>query len=168
MTTQTPQLNVLTTVALKGVLEQLAPEFRAATGYDLAMRYGPGGVVMRWLREGAAADVIVVTPEGIETLVRDGLAVAGSGRSLGSSVVGAAVRAGANRPAIGTVEQFRDALLAAKSVAYTDPSTGAASGCRSATASASSTLCAPRRSSATAGQSRSSSRAAKPSWPSSS
>jgi molybdate transport system substrate-binding protein len=124
----TQHLVVLPTVALMGLLEQLAPEFLAATGHGLTMRYGPGGVVMRWLREGAAGDVFVVTPDGVEALVGEGLAVAGSGRSLGSSVVGVAVRAGATRPAIGTVEQFRDTLMAAKSVAYTDPSTGAASG----------------------------------------
>jgi molybdate transport system substrate-binding protein len=122
------QLNVLTTVALKRIFEGLADEFRQATGYSLNLSFGPGGTVVKRVREKVAADVIVVTPDAIDMLVAEGLVVAGSGRTLGSSVVGVAVRAGAKRPAIGTVEQFRDALLEAKSVAYTDPSTGAASG----------------------------------------
>jgi molybdate transport system substrate-binding protein len=122
------ELNVLTTVALKRIFEGLAEEFHAATGYGLVMTYAPGGIVVKRVREGVPADIMVATPEAIATLVGEGLALAGSGRTLGSSVIGVAVRAEAKRPAIGTAAEFRAALIAAKSVAYTDPSTGAASG----------------------------------------
>jgi len=121
-------LKVFTTVALKGVLERIAPEFIQSTGFTLAMDYAPAGVVIRRMREGAQADVIVVTPDTWPALVKDGLGAAGTERDLASSVVGVAVKAGAPHPDISTAEAFKAALLASKSVAYTDPSTGAASG----------------------------------------
>ena len=68
-------LNVLASVALKGVLEQLAPEFRQSTGFGLAPVYAPAGVVVRRVREGVKADVIVVTPDTIEILIKEGFAV---------------------------------------------------------------------------------------------
>ena len=121
-------LHVFTSVALKGVLEQFGPEFRQSTGYGLAMTYAPAPVVVRRVREGVAADVLIVTPDSWPVLVRDGNAVAGTERDFAQSVVGVAVRAGAPHPKIGTADEFKETLLRAKSVAYTDPATGAASG----------------------------------------
>ena len=80
------------------------------------------------MREGRNTDVLVVTPDLFDELVQEGHCAAGTGRNIASSVVGVAVKAGAPRPDISTAEAFKQALLAAKSVAYTDPSTGAASG----------------------------------------
>lgn len=121
-------LQVFTSVALKGVLGELVPEFRRLTGLGLAMTYAPAPAVVRRMREGAAADVVIVTPESYPVLVRDGLALAGTERDIARSVIGVAVRAGAPQPRIGTPDELRATLLKAKSVAYTDPATGAASG----------------------------------------
>jgi molybdate transport system substrate-binding protein len=121
-------LQVFTTVALKGVLEQFGPEFRQSTGYGLTMTYGPAPVVVRRVREGTVADVLIVTPDSWSDLVREGNGIGGTGRDFATSVVGVAVRAGAPHPKIGTATEFKNALMQAKSVAYTDPATGAASG----------------------------------------
>ena len=121
-------LHVFTSVALKGVLEQFGPEFRHATGYRLTMTYAPAPVVVRRVSEGTAADVLIVTPDSWQTLVREGNGIVGTERDFATSVVGVAIRAGAPRPKIGTAEEFKTALMQAKSVAYTDPATGAASG----------------------------------------
>ncbi len=123
-----PALKIMTSVALKGVLAHLAPEFTQATGFGLSPTYAPAGVVVKRIREGAPADVVIVTPESFAVLVKEGHASAGSDRTIARSVIGMAVRAGAARPVIDTAERFREALINAKSVAYTDPSTGAASG----------------------------------------
>jgi molybdate transport system substrate-binding protein len=120
-------LKVFTTVALKGVLEALAPDVRRSHGLDIAMTIGPAGVVLKRVRAGEQHDVLVVTPDVAERMESEGLARAGSSRKIASSVVGVAVRAGAQRPAIATPDELKACLLAAKTVAYTDPSTGAAS-----------------------------------------
>lgn len=125
---QSGELKVLTSVALKGVLEQLAPELRQQTGCDLAMSYGPGGVVLRRVRTGDPGDVVVAPPEVVEALIGEGRIVAGSQRLIARSVIGVAVRSGTARPRIDTADEFRQALLQARSVAYTDPATAAASG----------------------------------------
>ena len=121
-------LNVMASVAFKGVLERFEPEYRQATGLGFAPVYAPAGTVVRRIRAGTTADVVVVTPDTMNLLIDGGLGVAGSERNIATSVIGVAVRAGAPKPKITTADDVRDALLAAKSVAYTDPSTGAASG----------------------------------------
>ena len=121
-------LNVMASVAFKGVLERFEPEYRQTTGLGFAPVYAPAGTVVRRVRTGATADVVIVTPDTMKLLIDEGLGVAGSERNIAKSVIGVAVRAGAPKPNIATADDLRDALVAAKSVAYTDPSTGAASG----------------------------------------
>jgi molybdate transport system substrate-binding protein len=121
-------LNVMASVAFKGMLERFEPEFRQSTGFGFAPVYAPAGTVVRRVRAGATADVVIVTPDTMRLLIEEGLSVKGSERNIASSVIGVAVRAGAPKPKIATADDLREALLAARSVAYTDPSTGAASG----------------------------------------
>jgi molybdate transport system substrate-binding protein len=121
-------LNVMASVAFKGVLERFEREYRQATGFGFAPVYAPAGTVVRRVRTGTTADVVIVTPDTMKLLIDEGLGVAGSERNIAKSVIGVAVRAGAPKPSIATADDLRDALVAAKSVAYTDPSTGAASG----------------------------------------
>src|SRR5882757_2232379 len=97
-------LNVMASVAFKGVLERFEPEFRQATGFNFAPVYAPAGTVVRRVRAGATADVVVVTPETMKLLIDESLAVAGSERNIASSVVGVAVRAGAPKPRIATAD----------------------------------------------------------------
>ncbi len=75
-------LVLLTTVALKGVLERIAPEFAKSTGFTFAPSWGPGGTIVNWMREGRSADVVVVTPDLFEDLVREGHCAAGPGIQL--------------------------------------------------------------------------------------
>ena len=121
-------LNLLVSVAFKGLLERLEPEYRQATGLGFAPIYKPAGTVVNLVRGGTPADLVIVTPDSWKTLVQYGSGAAGTERDIASSVIGVAVRAGAAKPAIGSAEDLRRALLAARTVAYTDPSTGAASG----------------------------------------
>jgi molybdate transport system substrate-binding protein len=121
-------LNVMVSVAFKGLLEQFEPEYRRTTGFGFAPVYAPAGTVVKRARAGEPADVLVITPETMKLMMDEGLGAVGSEHNIAKSVVGVAVRAGAPKPKIATAEDVRAALLAAKSVAYTDPSTGAASG----------------------------------------
>jgi molybdate transport system substrate-binding protein len=121
-------LNVMASVAFKGVLERFEPEYRQATGFGFAPVFAPAGTVVRRVRSGTTVDVVIVTPDTMKLLIDEGLGMAGSERNIATSVIGVAVRAGAPKPNVATADDLRDALLAARSVAYTDPATGAASG----------------------------------------
>jgi molybdate transport system substrate-binding protein len=121
-------LSLMASVAFKGLLERFESEYRQTTGFGFAPIYAPAGTVVRRVRSGTTSDLVIVTPETMKLLIDEGLGVAGSEHNVATSVIGVAVRAGAPRPKIDTPDDVRHALLAARSVAYTDPSTGAASG----------------------------------------
>jgi molybdate transport system substrate-binding protein len=118
---------VLTTPALTEVWHDLAPKFEA-TGHKLIPVYAPSGAITKRATEGEIHDVLFTTTAGVETLTKNGKLIAGTGTLIASSGMGVAVLKGAPKPDISTPEKFKQALLAAKAVAYTDPAAGGASG----------------------------------------
>ena len=77
---------------------------------------------------GEPADLVILPAAVIEALEKEGRFVAGSVADLGRTVTGVAVRSGAKPPDISTPAAFKQALLAAKGVAYSDPAAGGSSG----------------------------------------
>jgi len=100
---------VLSTLALKGVLEDTAPP-------GASIRYHSTQALLESLAAGEHADVVILTSEGIEKLAREGKV--GPALEVGTSGVGLAVRAGARKPDISTVANLEKTLLEAASVAH--------------------------------------------------
>ena len=111
-------LRLLSTLALKGAVERLAGQYLAATGVRLDADFAPTVGLLKRLREGEQADVLVLTREGLEELVAEGMVAAASQVDLARSWVGIAVKAGAPHPDIATETALRATLLGARSVAY--------------------------------------------------
>ena len=109
-------INVLSSHAVLGALSELVPQFERATGCRPSFSYEPANVVRRRIEAGEAFDVAIATRQVIDALTDAGKIVAASRIDLGRSGLGLAVRAGAPKPDIGTVEAFKRALLAAKSI----------------------------------------------------
>ena len=85
----------------------------------VAITFQSGVNVSARIREGAIADVVITTGTALDELAKEGKVVAGSRVDFVRARVGAAVRAGAPKPDIGTPETFnKSALLAAKSIGY--------------------------------------------------
>jgi len=101
-------LCVLSTLALKGVLEKLRPKAE--------LRFDATQAILKRIADGERADVLILTAEAIADLQKKGRVR--DVRPMGSSGVGVAVRAGAPRPDIGSVEAFWHALVSARSVAH--------------------------------------------------
>jgi molybdate transport system substrate-binding protein len=76
------------------------------------------------LARGEAADVVILDGAAADELGKRGLVRADSKVELARSLIGMVVRAGAAKPDIGSVETFRNTLLAAKSIAYSDSGSG--------------------------------------------
>src|SRR5438132_2849266 len=111
-------LRVLSTLALKGTVSGLAGQYAAAGGARIDADFAPTLALLERLRAGEAADVVILTREGVDEVARDGRVVAESCVDLARSWVGVAVKAGAAHPDIGTEAALRAALLGARSVAY--------------------------------------------------
>ena len=121
-------IKILGTIALKGVLTEYEPKFKAEHGVGFSYVWGPTGTVYDRLRAGEVHDVVIAVPDAIDTLISEGFVAPGTRQDFAKSVIGIAVKSGTPHPKIATVEDVKAALRNAKSVAYTDPATQAASG----------------------------------------
>jgi molybdate transport system substrate-binding protein len=110
------EIRVMSSNALKTSLEQLAPAFEKETGHKLTFTWGAGAPLKVEIEKGAGFDVAVLTTAAIDDLVKQGKLVGASRTVLAYSSVGVAVRKGAPKPDISTVDAFKRALLEAKSV----------------------------------------------------
>jgi molybdate transport system substrate-binding protein len=111
-------LRVLSTLALKGAVRGLAGQYQAAGGVRIDADFAPTLALLERLRAGEAADVVILTREGLDDVVREGRVAAESCVDLARSFVGIAVKAGAAHPDISTEAKLRAALLGARAVAY--------------------------------------------------
>jgi len=108
---------------------ELAPVFERASGHHLVTVRGPSvgdspEAIPTRLAAGQAADVVILDDASADDLATRGLVRADSKVVLGRSQIGMMVRAGAHRPDIASVDAFRAALLAARSIAYSDSTSG--------------------------------------------
>ena len=123
------QLNVITSGGFAAPLQELQPEFEKATGIKLTVTRGASqgsgpDTIGAQLGRGVPADVVIMSREGLDDLIAEKKVVAGSDVNLGQTPLGMAVRAGAPKPDISTVEAFKQTMLRAKSVTFPGSTTG--------------------------------------------
>jgi molybdate transport system substrate-binding protein len=122
------ELRVYCTIGVRSAAEALFTQFEAANGHKLDVTWGTAPMLVERIDGGATADVLILSRAGLESLAKQGKVVPGSEVPLASSGVGIAVKAGAPKPDISTPEALKQTLLATKSIAYSEPSAGGASG----------------------------------------
>jgi molybdate transport system substrate-binding protein len=115
------QLNVITSVGFEVAYNELVPVFQKSSGITVSTKHfasqgsGPDTIAAQ-LRAGAAADVVVLSKEGLGELLAEGRIIRASAVDLAQARLGVAVRAGTPKPDISTVEAFRHMLLRSKSI----------------------------------------------------
>jgi molybdate transport system substrate-binding protein len=109
---------LLSTIAAKAAVEEIAPAFERATGHHLNVRFGLGADLKTEIEKGAACDVALLTEAVIDDLIKQNRLTQASRAYVARSGVGIAVKLGAAVPTITTGEELKQALLAAKSIAY--------------------------------------------------
>ena len=107
---------VLSTHAVQDVLRELGPAFERASGARITIDYGPANALKRRIEEDAEFDVAIVTRPVIDVLAGQGKIRHETCIDIGQSGLGVAVRKGTVTPDVTTVDAFKRALLAAKSV----------------------------------------------------
>ena len=117
-------IKVMSAGAVKAMVELLGPEFERATGNRLDLNFGTAGALRDRVKNGETSDVIILSQSiiaGLGPLVTDVT-------DLGRTVTGVVVKEGATLPDISTPEAFKQALLKARAVAFTDPKSGGSGG----------------------------------------
>ncbi len=122
------ELSVYVPGGVRSAVEGAAIAFERQTGHTVKFTFGTGGGIQKQVVAGAPADVTVLPSKGVSELEKAGLVALDSRMDVGSVGVGVGIKAGTLRPKIGTPEEFREALLAAKSITYADPARGGTSG----------------------------------------
>jgi molybdate transport system substrate-binding protein len=111
-------VRLLSTLALMGAVRSLAGKYEAAGGARIDADFAPTLGLLDRLRDGDAADIVILTREGLAELAANGSVVAESCVELARSFVGLAVKAGAGHPDIATDAALRATLRGARSIAY--------------------------------------------------
>ncbi len=111
------EIKVLSGNGPKAAVIALCAQFEKATGARIDLRFGVNPEVKQKIEGGESFDVVVGNPPIVDALIKDKLVV-GPRSDIGRSGLGVAVKSGAPKPDIGTVEAFKKTLLAAKAVAY--------------------------------------------------
>jgi len=122
------EIRVLSSGSMKAALSQLLPDFEKSSGNTATIEYGPAGAIVGRIQKDDAADVVIVSRSQLQKLESNGKVVQGSLADIAGIALGVAIRKGAPKPDIGTVEAFKRALLSARSIGYRDPITGSTSG----------------------------------------
>lgn len=122
------EVRVLTAGAMKAVVQAMTPDFEQRTGHKITLDNDTAGGLAKRIGGGEAFDVAVITPRVVDDMIAAGKIAAGSRVALAKVGIGVAVKEGAAKPDISSVDAFKAALLAAKSVAYIDPKAGGSSG----------------------------------------
>jgi molybdate transport system substrate-binding protein len=112
------EIELMTTGAVEYILRDLIPPFERATGHKVNMTVFGTVIAVDKLKEGAPADLVLLNPDVLGDLQKAGKIVPGSITPAFHSRAGVAVRAGAPKPDIGTVEAFKQALLNAKTIGH--------------------------------------------------
>ena len=123
------EVRVVTSGGFTEAYKQLAPQFERATGIHVISAFGaslgatPDAIPNR-LKRGEPIDVIILAGPGLEALIKEGRVDPRNQFDLVRSLIGMAVRTGAPKPDISTLDAFKRTLLQAKSIGYSDSASG--------------------------------------------
>ncbi|EJL82636.1 ABC-type molybdate transport system, periplasmic component [Herbaspirillum sp. CF444] len=123
------ELKVMNSGGFTAAYKALAPKFEQATGNTLSTAWGPSmgtspEAIPNRLQRGEPADVVIMVGYALDDLIKQGKVIPASRTELANSRIGMVVRAGSAKPDISTPEALKQALLHAKSIAYSDSASG--------------------------------------------
>jgi molybdate transport system substrate-binding protein len=122
-------VHVMVSAGFYHAYAELVPAFEKASGHHVITTRGPSmgdspEAIPTRLARGETADIVILDGSATDELAQRGFVRADSKVTLAHSIIGMVVRAGSAKPDIGNVEAFKKALLAAKSIGYSDSGSG--------------------------------------------
>lgn len=112
------EIRVLCSTGLKAVMEELVPQFERATRHKIVITFGLASAMKQRIEAGEAFDVAVLTPPLLDDLIKQGSIAADTRAPIARTGLAIAIRAGARKRDISTVEAFTRALRDVKSITY--------------------------------------------------
>jgi molybdate transport system substrate-binding protein len=112
------EIAVLSTPTLRTTLEKIAPQVERSLGHKINATYATSAVHRRSIEAGAAFDVAILVPASMNALIEQGKIDKATRTDISRSAVGVAIRKGAPKPDLASVDGFKRALLEAKSISY--------------------------------------------------
>jgi molybdate transport system substrate-binding protein len=122
-------IQVVTSGAFTAAYLELVPAYEHATHNKLDTQFGPSmgtthNAIPVRLDRGEAIDVVIMAAPALDDLIQHGKVRPDSRVNLVQSKIAMAVKSGAPKPDISTLDAFKRTLLAAKSIAYSDSASG--------------------------------------------
>lgn len=112
------EILVLSSVGIKTVVEELEPSFEKASTHDVTAAFGLASALKTRIEGGERFDVAILTPALLDELIAKGLVAADSRTVIARVGLGLMIKAGAPKPQVATLDEFKRTLLAARSVTY--------------------------------------------------
>jgi molybdate transport system substrate-binding protein len=109
---------VLSSNGFRAVLQELAPQFEKATGNQLAIKFSVAAELKKRIDNGESFDVAILTPVLMDDLIKQGTVVRESRTPLARTGMAIAIRRGAAKPDVRSVDSLKVALLATPSIAF--------------------------------------------------
>jgi molybdate transport system substrate-binding protein len=113
------EIRVLASTGIQVAVEALKPQFEKATGDTLSVDFSTTATLRDRIEKGEAFDVAILTDDAIDALIKSGALDASTRAELARVGIGVAYRKGAPAPKVKTAGDLKQALVNAKSVAYT-------------------------------------------------
>jgi molybdate transport system substrate-binding protein len=115
-TARADEIRVLSSVGIKAVVDELAPQFEKQSKHKVTMVFGLAGALKGQIEKGEPFDVAILTPPLLDDLIAKGLVPAKS--TIARTGLGLMIKAGARKPDVSSVDAFKKTLLAAKSITF--------------------------------------------------
>jgi len=123
-TAQAAEVKLIASAAVKEVVLDLVPAFEKASGHKVTTIWAGTEAITKRISGGEVVDIVLIAAPNVDRLIAEGKLVAGSRANVAKSGIGVAVRAGLPKPDISSGEAVKNAVLAAKSVAYSSGPSG--------------------------------------------
>jgi len=117
-------MNVWASLAIKAAYQELLPAFVRSSKVKVDTQWVGMADIRKRILAGEATDVVIGSAGLIEDLINGGNFDSRTRVDLAKAEVGAAVRSGAPKPDIGSVEALKSTLRSAKSIVYSSGPSG--------------------------------------------
>ena len=118
------RITVLCSNGFKAVLQEVAPQFEKATKHEVAISYSVSAELRRRIEAGERFDIAILTPALMVAMIQGGHITARTRVELARSPMALAVRRGAAKPDVRTVDSLKASLLASRSIAFAKEGSG--------------------------------------------